>query len=138
MEEAWRVFNSMPKHDVIAWNAMILGLVKCGPGQEALALSQQKQQEGVEADPVTFIGILNACASLQVLEEGKCIHEQIIKSSFDSNVNVTTRIINMYVKCGSMEDAFKVFHNMPTRGCLKCDDFGICEVWTGAEGFSTL
>jgi pentatricopeptide repeat protein len=115
MEEAWRVFNSMPKHGVIAWNAMILGLVKCGQGQEALALSQQMQQEGVEPDPVTFIGILNACASLRALEEGKCIHEQIIKSSFDSNVNVTTRIINMYVKCGSMEDAFKVFHSMPAH-----------------------
>jgi pentatricopeptide repeat protein len=115
MEEAWRVFNSMLKHGMIAWNAMILGLVKCRQGQEALALSQRMQQEGVEPDPVTFIGILNACASLRALEEGKCIHEQIIKSSFDSNVNVTTRIINMYVKCGSMEDAFKVFHNMPTR-----------------------
>ncbi|CAM6028537.1 unnamed protein product [Sphagnum balticum] len=85
------------------------------PEKEALALSQQMQQEGVEPDPVTFIGILNACASLRALEEGKCIHEQIIKSSFDSNVNVTTRIINMYVKCGSMEDAFKVFHSMPAR-----------------------
>ncbi len=115
MEEAWRVFNSMPKHGVIAWNAMILGLVKCGQGQEALALSQQMQQEGVEPDPVTFIGILNACASLRALEEGKCIHEQIIMSSFDSNVNVTSRIINMYVKCGSMEDAFKVFHSMPAH-----------------------
>ncbi len=109
------MFNSMLKHGMIAWNAMILGLVKCRQGQEALALSQRMQQEGVEPDPVTFIGILNACASLRALEEGKCIHEQIIKSSFDSNVNVTTRIINMYVKCGSMEDAFKVFHNMPTR-----------------------
>jgi len=33
----------------------------------------------------TFVGMLNACASVVVLEEGWCAHEQIFQSRWDSN-----------------------------------------------------
>jgi hypothetical protein len=38
------------------------------------------QLAGVELDPVTFVGVLNACASVVTLEEGRHTHEQIIQS----------------------------------------------------------
>ncbi len=34
MEEALRVFNKMPSHDVVSWTAMISGHVKSGQGQK--------------------------------------------------------------------------------------------------------
>jgi hypothetical protein len=36
------------------------------------------QQEGVQPNTVTFVGVLNACASIMALEEGRHAHEQII------------------------------------------------------------
>jgi hypothetical protein len=36
------------------------------------------RHEGVEPVPVNFVGVLNACASVAALEEGKGIHEQIV------------------------------------------------------------
>jgi pentatricopeptide repeat protein len=80
MEDANKVFSEMPSHDVVTWNVMICGDVKCGQGQEALELFQQMQQEGLQPAPVTFVGVLNLCASLITLEEGRCIHKQIIES----------------------------------------------------------
>jgi pentatricopeptide repeat protein len=80
MEDANKVFNEMPSQDVVTWNVMICGYVKCGQGQEALELFQQMQQEGLQPAPVTFVGVLNSCASLIALEEGRCIHKQIIES----------------------------------------------------------
>jgi pentatricopeptide repeat protein len=53
--------------------------VKCGQGQKALKLFQQMQQEDVRPTSVTFVGVLNACGSVVVLEEGRCAHEQIIQ-----------------------------------------------------------
>jgi pentatricopeptide repeat protein len=47
IEDAWRMFYKMPFKNVVHWNAMILGLVKCGQGQEALELFQQLQQEAL-------------------------------------------------------------------------------------------
>ncbi len=66
------------------------------------------QQEGVKSDSVTFVGVVNACASLVALEEGRYAHQQIIQSGWDSNVFVGSSLIDMYAKCGSMEDAKRV------------------------------
>jgi pentatricopeptide repeat protein len=74
------------------------------------------QQEGVEPNPVTFVGILNACASVESLQEGKDVHEQIIQSGWESNVSVGSSLVDMYAKCGSIEEAWRVFNSMP-----KCD-----------------
>jgi pentatricopeptide repeat protein len=47
IKDAWSLFNKMPLQNVVTWNAMVLGHVKCGQGQKALELFQQMQQEGV-------------------------------------------------------------------------------------------
>jgi hypothetical protein len=63
------------------------------------------QQEGVQPDSVTFVGVLNACASIIALEEGRCVHHQIIQSGLESDVFVGNSLLDMYAKCGSIEDA---------------------------------
>jgi pentatricopeptide repeat protein len=113
IEDAWRVFNKMPSRDVVTWNAIVLGHVKCGQGQKALELFQEMQQEGVQPDSVTFVGVLNACASAVALEEGRCIHQQILQSGLESDVFVGSSLVDMYAKCGSIADAWSVFHEMP-------------------------
>jgi pentatricopeptide repeat protein len=65
------VFNKMPSRDVATWTAMISGHVKCGQAQKALEVFQQMQQEGVWPNSVTFVGVVNTCASLAALEEGR-------------------------------------------------------------------
>jgi len=130
IDDAWMVFNRMPLRDVVSWNIMILGHVKCEQGQKALALGQQMQLEGIKPDPVTFVGILKACTSVAGLEEGKRVHEQIIQSGCGSDVSVVNTLIDMYMKCGSIDNAQNVFENMATcdviswnvmlLGYLKC------------------
>jgi pentatricopeptide repeat protein len=73
------------------------------------------QQEGVQPNCVTFVTVLNACASVIVLEEGRCVHHQIIQSALESDVFVGNSLLDMYGKCVSIEDAWKVFHKMPSR-----------------------
>ncbi len=115
VNDAQRVFSKMPSHDVVTWNAMILGHVKSAQGHKALELFRQMQQEGVQPDSVTFVGVLNACASFVALEEGRCAHKQIIQNGWDSDVFVGNSLVDMYAKCGSMEDAWRVFNRMPSR-----------------------
>ncbi|CAK9866876.1 unnamed protein product [Sphagnum jensenii] len=115
MDDAERVFNNMPSRAVVSWNAMILGHVRCAQGQKALVLFQQMQEKGVRPDSVTYVGVLNACASVVALEEGRCTHKQIIQNGWDSNVFVATSLVDMYAKCGSMKDAWRVFNKMPSR-----------------------
>jgi pentatricopeptide repeat protein len=60
------------------------------------------------------VGVLNACASVLALEEGRRAHEQIIRSSCESDVFVGSSLVDIYAKCGSTEDAERVFHKMPS------------------------
>jgi hypothetical protein len=57
-------------------------------GQKALGHLQQIQQEGVHPSSVTFVGVLNACASIVALEEGRGVHDQIIQRGCESDVFV--------------------------------------------------
>ncbi len=102
IEDTWRVFNKMPSQNVVTWSSMILGHVKCGQGQKARGLFEQMQQEGVQLDSVTFLGVLKACASMVVIEEGRCVHQDIIQTGLESDVFVGSSLVNMYAKCGSM------------------------------------
>jgi pentatricopeptide repeat protein len=68
----------------------------------------QLQQEGVLPNSGTFGGLLNVCASVVALEEGGYANEQVIQSGWDSDVFVGNCLVDMYAKCGSMEDAWRV------------------------------
>ncbi len=82
---AWRILTECSTRcqsscNVVAWNPMLSGPVKCGQGQKAPELFQQMQQEGVRANSVTFVAVLNACSSVVVIDKGRSAHEQIIQS----------------------------------------------------------
>jgi pentatricopeptide repeat protein len=97
---------------------MVLGHVKCGQGQKTLELFQQMQQQGVQPNSVTFVGVLKACANLAVIEEFRCVHQQIIQSGLESDVFVGSSLVDMYAKSGSIEDARKVLKEMPSRAVV--------------------
>jgi pentatricopeptide repeat protein len=63
---------------------------------------------------VTFVGVLNVYASILALEDGRCTHELTIQRGWDSDVFVGHSLVNMYAKCGSMEDVWRVFNKMPS------------------------
>eukprot|EP01018_Ginkgo_biloba_P019471 Gb_05259 [translate_table: standard] len=85
---------------------------------QALTLFGQMKLTGVKPDRGTFASVLPACANLAALEHGKEMHEGIIKSGFQSDVFVESALVDMYAKCGSIEDARKVFDKMPRRNVV--------------------
>jgi hypothetical protein len=76
-----------------------------------LSFSKKYNKKSMTPDRFTFLPMLNACASLQALEEGRHIHEQIIQSVCKGDIFVGCSLVDMYAKCGSMEDA----QSMSTR-----------------------
>jgi len=68
----------------------------------------------VQPNSVTFVGALNPCASVLALEKGRSVHQQIIEQGLEPNVFVGSSLVDMYAKCGSLEDAWSVFNKMPS------------------------
>jgi pentatricopeptide repeat protein len=67
------------------------------------------QQKDVQPDCGAFVGVLNSCASVGALEEGRHAHEWIIQSGLWF---VGSSLVDMYAKCRSMEEVWKVFNKM--------------------------
>ncbi|KAJ7527655.1 hypothetical protein O6H91_16G065000 [Diphasiastrum complanatum] len=117
-EDARDLFDKMSERNVVSWTAMIAGYAQNGLGEEALALYEQMKQEGMQPNNVTFVLLLNACASLAALEQGKQLHSEIIKRGFQSDVVVGNTLVDMYAKCGCTEDARELFDNMSERNVV--------------------
>lgn len=119
VDESRRLFDSMPTRTSVTWNSMISGYVRNRKLMEALELFRKMQEERVEPSEFTMVSLLNACANLGALQHGEWVHGYIKKNHFEVNVIVLTAIIDMYCKCGSVENAIEVFEASPTRG-LSC------------------
>eukprot|EP01018_Ginkgo_biloba_P021808 Gb_31465 [translate_table: standard] len=116
--DARRVLDDMPQRNVVSWTAMIAACARHTYDEEALALFYQMQQNGVRPNHFTFASVLPACANLAALEKGKEVHEDIIRSGFQSDVFVASALVDMYVKCGSIENARKLFDKMLERNVV--------------------
>eukprot|EP01018_Ginkgo_biloba_P022854 Gb_14354 [translate_table: standard] len=118
IEEARQLFEIMPEQDYVSWNAMISGYAQNRHGEEALKLFSKMQQVDMEPNGFTFTSILSACCSLAALDRGKQVHAYIIKKRFDSDVFVGSALVNLYGKCGNLEDLDQVFNKMPKKNAV--------------------
>ncbi|KAK9273771.1 hypothetical protein L1049_018581 [Liquidambar formosana] len=112
---AENVFGGMAKTNAVSWNVMISGYVTVGCYFEALGIFSDMKEAGVKPDAVTFTSILPACSQLAALEKGKEIHNCIIESKFESNEIVMGALLDMYAKCGAVDEALHVFNQLPER-----------------------
>eukprot|EP01018_Ginkgo_biloba_P036666 Gb_31696 [translate_table: standard] len=112
---ARQVFDKMTKRNIFSWTTMIGGYVRHGCCEEAIVLYCQMQEEGLQPDHYIFPKVLKACANLKALQQGKEIHNHIIKNDFQSNIYVENSLVDMYVKCESIDEARKVFDKMSLR-----------------------
>ncbi|KAL6056938.1 Chlororespiratory reduction 2 [Balamuthia mandrillaris] len=112
MEEARAVFQSMKERDVVTWTSMIVQEAQSGHGKEALQLFQEMQRAGVAANAFTFAALLKACTTTADLKTGKQVHAELLRKGLLPNVVLSTALINMYGKCGELEQAHKVFRDM--------------------------
>eukprot|EP01018_Ginkgo_biloba_P040139 Gb_11688 [translate_table: standard] len=116
VETARQVFDKMCKRDLVSWNAIIVGYAQNEHANEALKLFNQMLLEKVTPDPFTMASVLQACAYLGVLPQGKWIHAYIIRSGIEVNdVFVVTSLLTMYAKCGNIETARQLFDKMSKR-----------------------
>jgi pentatricopeptide repeat protein len=50
--------------------------------------------------------------------DAECMCQQIIQSGWDSDVFVETCLVDMYAKCGSIDDAQRVLNKMPSHNVV--------------------
>ncbi|MCO5585937.1 hypothetical protein L7F22_039872 [Adiantum nelumboides] len=112
-EDVKAVFKALPEKDVVSWNIMISGYCEHEHGEEAFVALKEMQEVGIQPDHITFLHLLKVCSNLLALDEGKHIHSLITQKGFDIETSINNSLIDMYGKCGSIEDALVVFDKTP-------------------------
>ncbi|KAK9136647.1 hypothetical protein Sjap_007241 [Stephania japonica] len=116
IEEARKLFDSMLERDVVSWSAMISGYAQHDRFVETLELFNEMQRGEVRIDETTLVSVISACAHLAALDQGKWVHAYIKKNNFEINSVLGTTLIDMYMKCGCVENALEVFYGMKEKG----------------------
>ncbi|KAL8228333.1 hypothetical protein R6Q57_015917 [Mikania cordata] len=116
LPHALTVFNEMETKDLIVWNSVIGACAQNSDGDEALNLFKRMKQRGFLADQATLTSVLRACTGLALLELGRQVHVHVLKYSRD--LILSNALLDMYCKCGSMEDATFEFTRMVNKDVI--------------------
>ncbi|XP_074589903.1 pentatricopeptide repeat-containing protein At2g03880, mitochondrial [Curcuma longa] len=108
------IFDGLKIKTAVSWNAMIASKAHNGQGEDALKLFMEMRHVGIELDQFSLSGGLAASASLASVEEGQQLHALVTKLGFESDLHVINAIMDMYGKCGKMDDVLKT-HPKPMK-----------------------
>ncbi|KAL6840924.1 hypothetical protein ACP4OV_029184 [Aristida adscensionis] len=122
---AERVFGAMAERNVITWTAMVSGMARAERYRESLDLFRQMRHT-VDANNVTYSSSLLACAGSLAAMEGQQIHALVVKAGFEADLHVESELMDVYSKCGLMDDALRVF-----RSCRNPDEVFLTVILVG-------
>ncbi|KAL3520909.1 hypothetical protein ACH5RR_019058 [Cinchona calisaya] len=113
---ARKLFDEMPQRSLVSWNTLIGAYTQNGNAEVGLLLFKEMHRDGsCSFSEFTVSGVLCACALVLALIECKQLHAFALKLSFESNVYVSTALLDVYAKCNLIEDANWIFESMPQR-----------------------
>ncbi|CAL9248544.1 unnamed protein product [Arabidopsis halleri] len=113
------LFNRyVDKTDVFSWNSVIADLARSGDSAEALRAFSSMRKLSLYPTRSSFPCAIKACSSLLDIFSGKQTHQQAFVFGYQSDIFVSSALIVMYSTCGKLEDARKVFDEIPKRNIV--------------------
>ncbi|KAI3727662.1 hypothetical protein L6452_16280 [Arctium lappa] len=103
------IFNEIDSVDVIHVNAMAGAYDHCGCYSDIQTLFRRRWNSSLDVDIVTFSIVLKSCGALSDLHQGQSVHSLAIKTAISEDKFIESAVIDVYSKCGSIEDAENVF-----------------------------
>lgn len=98
----------------ITWSTIISGYVQNGLLMNALENFRSMVREGIEVNTVTLTTIVTTSADAGLLELGQQVHSRILKSGCLPDVYLSSAMVDMYAKCGTLQGALTFFAQAKT------------------------
>ncbi|KAL3813515.1 hypothetical protein ACJIZ3_014783 [Penstemon smallii] len=116
--EASCVFGEMERRDAVSWNAAIAACEQNENEEETLSLFVSMLKTGMEPDEYTYGSVLKACAGGKALHYGREIHSRVVKSGLGLDSFVGSVLVDMYCKCGMVDEAEKLHNRLEMEQTL--------------------
>ncbi|KAL3512853.1 hypothetical protein ACH5RR_025570 [Cinchona calisaya] len=118
MVDAKHVFTGVHQLDTVCWNSMLAGLSFNSMDGEAFTLFVQMLRMGILRTEFSYATILSCCAKLSSWSQGRQVHGLIMKDGYADDVFVGSALLDIYSKCGNVNDARKFFDLMPSKNTV--------------------
>ncbi|KAH7441474.1 hypothetical protein KP509_03G039400 [Ceratopteris richardii] len=113
---AQEVFDRVLIRDTVLWNALLAGYAEHERNHEVLNSFERMQSQGVASDTATLTCILKACCHVGAIDKGHEIHSEICEKGLeDGSLAISNAVVDMYAKCGLLEDAQKVLNKLKAQ-----------------------
>lgn len=119
VECARKVFDGMVERNRVTWNSLITCYEQNGPVNEAVEVFANMMDHGLDPDEVTLASVVSACATLTLMREGRQIHALVVKKDkYRNDLILSNALVDMYAKCGRINEARFIFQNMSSRNVI--------------------
>ncbi|XP_057519636.1 pentatricopeptide repeat-containing protein At3g49710 [Amaranthus tricolor] len=114
LQDARRLFDTMPEHNVVSLNTIIDGYAQHGLGHEALHLFNWMLEIDIMPTAITFISVLSACAHTGKVEEGQKYFD-MMKRKFGivPEAEHYSCMIDMLGRAGKLLEAEQLIESLP-------------------------
>ncbi|KAG8085116.1 hypothetical protein GUJ93_ZPchr0010g11221 [Zizania palustris] len=140
LDKAIEVFGKMPSKNEASWNALICGLAFNGRGHEAIQQFElMRNEEGLQPDDITFIGVLSACVHAGLLKEGqRWFNSLTSKFQIIPKIEHYSCMVDLLARSGHLEEAWDFIEKIPGKvdavmlgallaACRKCKNVEVGE-----------
>lgn len=122
---ARRLFDELPTKNVVSWTTAISVYLRAGFPHDALDLyrSMRADPSAPKPNAFTYAAALTSCARARDLQMGVSIHREVAAAAADGCLPdefVVVALIDMYCKCGRVEEARQIFDAMPSIKIVAC------------------
>ncbi|PON76476.1 Pentatricopeptide repeat [Parasponia andersonii] len=123
VEYAGLLFEQVVERNVFLYNTMIRVYAHSNMCGLAMILYKQmlrhiKAENPIIPDRFTFPFVIRSCGGLLCIDLGRQIHGQVCKFGPKSHSITCNGLMDMYIKCGSLTDAQKMFEEMSERDVI--------------------
>ncbi|KAJ1283047.1 hypothetical protein BS78_03G098100 [Paspalum vaginatum] len=118
LDAAETIFANKSDQTAISWTALITGCVQNGQNEEAFQLFCDMRRAGLSPDRATCSSIMKASSSLAVIGLGRQMHAYLTKSGHMSSMFLGSALLDMYAKCGCLDEALRTFGEMPEKNSI--------------------
>ncbi|CAN6479518.1 unnamed protein product [Victoria cruziana] len=116
LDHCLAILNKMESSDSSVWNSAIRSLSDNDDPKQAVFVYKQMLVMDVLPDKYTFPFVLKACGRFRVVGRiGEELHGHVLKLGFDMDVYVQNALIHVRCANGQVQEASKLFLQMPQR-----------------------
>ncbi|KAL8139542.1 hypothetical protein V2J09_005563 [Rumex salicifolius] len=108
-----KLFIQILKPNSVSWSSMVAAYEQNNEWEKAFIVFLRSREQGVAPSDFMLSSLLSACAGIAILDLGKSVHACAEKACVTGNIFVGSTLVDMYSKCGSIEDAGQAFFDMP-------------------------